>query len=50
MSADSKNRKRPYHQPQLKLYGDIKTLTLALSTEDITQDSAGSSGPVNKTF
>ena len=50
MSTRSQTQKRPYHQPQIKMYGDIKTLTLALSTEDVNIDSNGSSSPINRTF
>lgn len=51
MSVPSTSPKKPYHSPQLKTYGDIKTLTLALSQGDINSDSvAGSPNPLNKTF
>ncbi|MBD2577738.1 hypothetical protein [Oscillatoria sp. FACHB-1406] len=51
MSVPSIPLKKPYHSPQLKTYGDIKTLTLALSDGNINRDSvAGSPAPFNKTF
>ncbi len=28
-SRDSKSSKKPYHRPQLRIYGDLRTLTQA---------------------
>ncbi|MDY7014223.1 MAG: hypothetical protein SVX43_11615 [Cyanobacteriota bacterium] len=50
MSACSQNQKRPYRQPQLKMYGDIKTLTLSMSIDDVNPDSGTPSPTINKTF
>lgn len=51
MSDRTKTAKHPYHPPQLKMYGDIKTLTQALSISDLTADNqADTNNPINKTF
>jgi hypothetical protein len=47
-SHPSHARKHPYHPPQLKIYGDIKTLTLALTDQDVNIDSSAPAG-INKT-
>ncbi|MEM9540385.1 MAG: hypothetical protein AAGA60_12910 [Cyanobacteria bacterium P01_E01_bin.42] len=46
----SQNPKRAYHKPQLRLYGDIKTLTQNVAVEGISSDGAGMNGVTpNKT-
>lgn len=48
MSTD-RNPRRTYHKPQLKRYGDLKTLTKAVAVEGISPDGAGFEGQPNKT-
>ncbi|WP_204104536.1 MULTISPECIES: hypothetical protein [Spirulina sp. CCY15215] len=43
------NSRRPYHKPQLKLYGDIKTLTQSFAVEGIAGDGSGMNAVPNKT-
>lgn len=48
MSINS-NPRQPYHKPQLKLYGDIKTLTQSVAVDGIALDGGGQSAVPNKT-
>ncbi|MBE9118217.1 hypothetical protein IQ249_20185 [Lusitaniella coriacea LEGE 07157] len=48
MSAQYNNQKQPYHQPQVKIYGDIKNLTLSVAIEG-NIDGAGQDAVPNKT-
>jgi hypothetical protein len=45
---NSESRKRPYRQPQLKVYGDIKTITASVAVEG-NVDGAGPSAVPNRT-
>lgn len=45
----SNPKKRPYHAPKLKIYGDISQLTQNTADAGDFPDGAGMSGP-NKTF
>lgn len=40
--------KKPYQQPQLKVYGDIKTITAAVAVEG-NVDGAGNNAVPNRT-
>ncbi|MGK7927909.1 MAG: hypothetical protein AB4290_22175 [Spirulina sp.] len=48
MSID-RNLRRPYNTPQLRNYGDIKTLTQNTAVEGIAPDGAGMNAVPNKT-
>lgn len=48
MPAQPQSNKRPYRSPQLKNYGDIKTLTLSVADLG-NEDGAGDSAVPNRT-
>jgi hypothetical protein len=47
--STQQNLRRPYQKPQLKMYGDIKTLTQNFDEEGIAPDGAGMGAIPNKT-
>ena len=47
METQNEPVKRPYHAPSLKVYGDIRAVTMAVATIQPTTD--GGTGKTNKT-
>ena len=45
-SRDNKSRKKTYHRPRLRLYGDLPTLTRAAADVKMTDDGAPKGEPM----